>query len=218
MHRAFALTVFAVFVAGCSTATTDDPAPPNADPNGQDALPTVSSKGTGTGPPTFSNSSSSSTTATPQPASFGPHDEEDSTSHQDFPGLFVNGRLQGSGPVVRIEATANNVGERAYRVPNGICQQPWSESMTGPGSTSVQPRQPMVTCAAFGLKEFAAHEFLSKELAWNGTLWDSASGSYVTAPSGSYTWTVTFDVYSGGSGAEFDEHAALILQFDVQVP
>lgn len=217
-RAAAALTLLAVLVAGCSAGTSDDPSPPNADPNGSQSFPPVTSTGTGTGPPSFSNSSSTSTTAAPPPSRFAVHDEEDSASHEDFPGLFASGRMQGSGPAVRVEATANNLGERAYRVPDGACRQPWSEAMTGPDGAPVQPRRPMPACASFGLKEFPAHDFLAKDLAWNGTLWDAASGSFVPAPPGAYAWTVTFDVYSGGSGAQFDDHAALTLSFDVQVP
>jgi hypothetical protein len=218
MRRAFALTLLALLVAGCSAGTTDDQTPPNADPNGQQTFPPVASTSS-TGPPdTNSSTPTSNPTAAPRPASFGAHDQEDTTTDDDFPSLMVSGRLQGSGPQLRIEATANNLGERAYRIPDGMCKQPWSESMTGPAGTMVDHRQPFSSCAAFGLKPFPGHDYLSKELTWNGTVWDEATGTYVSAPSGTYVWTVTFDVYDGGSGAQFDEHSALTLSFDVHVP
>jgi hypothetical protein len=221
MRRAVALAVLALVLSGCSAGTSDDPTPPNADPNGSVSSPPVSYS-TSSGPPTASNSSSSSATSTyPAPqgsVSFAPHDAEDSTTAEAFPSLLVSGHLQGSGPQLRVEATANNMGERSYRIPDGTCQEPWSESMVGPDGQAVQLRQPASTCAAFSLTELEAHGFTSTELTWNGTLWDAAAGAFATAPKGDYEWTVAFDVYSGGSGSEFDDHATLTLHFDVHVP
>lgn len=220
MRRVLALALTALVLSGCSTATTDDPSPPNADPNGQQTLPPLSS-GPSTGPPTASNSTSTqatsaSTSTAPRSASFGPHDAEDSATDPDFPSLLVGGRLQGSGPQVRIEATANNMGERDYKVKGG-CEDPWSESLRRAGGSAVQHRQPVAACAGYTMVTFAAHEFLATALTWNGTLWDAASASFVTAPAGTYVWTVTFDVYSGGSGTSFEEHAAMTMTFDVEV-
>ncbi|HUR25396.1 MAG TPA: lipoprotein [Candidatus Thermoplasmatota archaeon] len=226
MRRVLALALIALVLSGCSTATSDDPTPPNADPNGQQTLPPAGPGSASTAPPTATNSSSgpasasASQTSAPnrRPPSFAAHDAEDSATDPDFPSLFVAGHLQGSGPQLRIESTANNMGERDYRVPDGACQQAWSETLRGPDGKLVQQRKPLSTCAAFGLKPFPAHEFLSTALTWNGTLWDAASSSFVTAPAGTYVWTVTFDVYSGGSGAQYDDHAAMALTFEVKVP
>lgn len=229
MRRVLALALLALVLSGCSAGTSDDPAPPNADPNGQPTLPPAGPSSSTTGPPTSlgSNSTSASsssgptTTATPPPpagpASFGEHAGEDTASDADFPGLFVGGQLDGSGPQVRIEAAANNAGQRDYRVPDGNCKQPWSEVLRNEDGQVVAHRQPLSACTAFGLKPFPASEFLSTALTWNGTLWDGGKGAFVTAPAGSYTWEVTFDVYSGGSGASYDDHAALTLSFDVEV-
>lgn len=228
MRRALALLLLASLLAGCTSGTSDDdPAPPNADPNGAQTLPPAGSTSPSTGPPTASNSTTASSTssatttstyAAPGPTSFGGHDEEDSSTAESFPALFVSGRLHGSGPSLRIEAAANNMGERAYRIPDGTCQKPWSESMAGPSGQAVQHRQPAATCAAFGLKELAARDFVATALTWDGTVWDATAGRFVAAPSGSYVWTVAFDVYSGGSGAQFDDHARMTLSFDVTVP
>ena len=228
MRRALALAVLALVLAGCTAGTSDDPTPPNADPNGQQTLPPAGPSSTTTGPPTASNSTSPTASATssmtttsaapaPEPASFGRHDAEDSATDPDFPGLFVGGRLQGSGPQLTVEATANNMGERDYRIPDGTCRQAWSEILRDSDGDVVQHRKPLATCQAFGLKTFASSDFLSTALTWNGTVWDAASGSFVTAPAGDYVWEVTFDVYSGGSGASYDDHAAMTMSFDVEV-
>lgn len=233
MRRVLSLALLAVgalILSGCTAGTSDDPSPPNADPNGQQTLPPAGPASASTGPPTTSNSTSSSaddppgatsTSAAPPPAagpaSFGHHDAEDSATDDDFPSLFVSGHLQGSGPQLRIEAAANNMGERDYKVPDGTCKQPWSEVLRDADGNVVAHRQPFASCAAFGLTTFAAHDFLSTALTWNGTLWNAASGSFVTAPAGEYVWEVTFDVYSGGSGAQYDDHAAMTITFEVEV-
>jgi hypothetical protein len=221
------LLLAALALAGCSAGTSDDPnTPPNADPNGApQSLPPVNqntatvsgspSPSNGTTATSTSTSATATTTATPAaPAkSFAAHDEEASASDPRFPGLFVGGRLQGSGAQVTVEATANNVGERDYRVPDG-CKAPWAEAMRGPNGQAVAHRQPAGTCPGSTLKDFPAHEFLSKALSWDGRLWDAAAGAYVAAPSGTYTWEVTFEVHDG-SGSD---QATLKLAFDVTVP
>jgi hypothetical protein len=229
MRRAFAstllTTLLALMLAGCSAGTSDDGTPPNADPNGAQTLPPASSDTPSTGPPDGNSTTSSATAtstgaSTTQPpsagsTSFAAHDEEDTATDEDFPSLLVGGRLQGSGSQLRIEATANNLGERDYLVPDG-CRKPWGESMTGPSGQSVQHRQPASSCAGFTYKPLAAHDFLSAALTWDGTVWDSSSGSFVPAPSGSYSWVVTFDVYDDVGGTQ--QHATLSMSFDVQVP
>jgi hypothetical protein len=228
MRRVLALALVALALSGCSAGTSDDPAPPNADPNGQQTLPPAGPASTGTGPPTASGSNSTTTavgtssvttsaSSAAGPCSFGQHDAEDSATDPDFPGLFVGGRLQGSGAQLRVEAAANNAGQRDYRVPDGTCKQPWTEVLRDAGGDLVAHRQPVAACSAFGLEPFAAGDFLSTGLAWNGTLWDASRGSFVAAPAGTYTWEVTFDVYSGGSGSSFEDHAAMTMSFDVEV-
>lgn len=221
MRRVLALALVVLALSGCSAGTADDPAPPNADPNGQQTLPPAGPPSTSTGPPTASGSNSTtsagSDSATGGPASFGQHDAEDSATDPDFPGLFVGGRLQGSGAQLRVEAAANNAGQRDYRVPDGDCKQPWSDVLRDADGDVVAHRQPLATCGAFGLEPFAAGEFLATALSWNGTLWDATSGSFVAAPTGTYTWDVTFDAYSGGSGSSFDDHAAMTMSFTVDV-
>jgi hypothetical protein len=217
------LLLAALALAGCSAGTSDDPnTPPNADPNGapQSLPPVNQNTATISGSPSPSNSttatgsaSSTTTAAAAAPKSFAAHDEEASASDPEFPGLFVGGRLQGSGSQVTVEATANNVGERDYRVPDG-CKKPWGETMRGPGGQAVVHRQPGGSCAASTLKAFPAHEFLSTALSWDGQLWDAAKGSFVPAPAGTYTWVVAFEVHD----ASGDDHATLSLAFDVIVP
>lgn len=214
----FALAALvALALAGC-TAGDDDPAPPNADPFPSQSFPPASSTSASTGPPTNSSTTSTSSTATySAPARFPPSSGEASGSDGDFPGLLVNGELHATDTKARIEATANNVGERNYRVADGSCATPWTESLTGPAGTPVPIRQPKPSCPTPTLKPFPAHDFISAGLDWNGTLWDATSGTYQPAPTGTYTWSVTFEVYSGGSGASYDEHASILLEFEITV-
>lgn len=220
MRRALALPLLAVLAAASLAGCSDDPnTPPNADPQGGGhSLPPTSTNPTATGPPmgNETNTTTATATSTGPAASFGAHDQEDSTNHDDFPGLLVSGRLRGSGAQVTVEGTASNIGQRTYKVPDGQCMQPWTESMRGPGGQDVVHRQPMATCLAFGLREFPSNDFLATALAWNGTLW--TGDGFAVAPSGTYTWEVTFHVYWGGSGAEFEDHALMTLSFDVTVP
>lgn len=222
------LLLAALALAGCSAGSDDPNTPPNADPHGGQTLPPVDQNtATISGSPSASSSNTTTTAAAtstttpaaaPAAASFGPHDEEATANDPEFPGLLVNGRLQGSSTQVSVEVAANNVGERDYKVPDGQCKQPWTETMRGPGGAVVQHREPTPTCGAFGLKAFPSHDFLATALAWDGTLWDAAKGAYVPAPSGSYAWTVGFDAYSGGdSASQYADHAALTLTFHVTV-
>jgi hypothetical protein len=215
MRWALALLLCSAALAGC-TAGDDDPSPPNADPYGSKSYPpvtTTSQAPTGTVTPPATNSSSSATAA--PSGRFGPHDQEGSATDPDFSGLMVGGQLTGSGAAVRVEATANNVGERSYRVPSG-CGTPWHESMTGPAGSAATPRPPPAACPSPTYADLAAHDYLSHTFEWNGTLWDAASGTYVPAPEGTYSWHVVFDVYSG-SGDPPTEHAALAMDFQVTV-
>ena len=218
MRWALALLACSAALAGCTAG--EDPRPPNADPYPSESYPPLGSSSTPpssethtANPPT--NTSSASSTPPPAGATrFGAHDQEDSASDPDFSGLMLGGRLAGSGSALRVEAAANNVGERAYRIPDG-CRSPWSETMKGP-SGAVQLRQPVATCAAESYKDFPAHDYLSRPFEWNGTLWDAASGAYVPAPAGTYSGSIAFDVYSG-SGSPPADHATLTLEFQVNV-
>lgn len=220
MKWALALLLLGAALAGC-TAGDDNPNPPNADPYGGKSYPPVTTSSqaptnTATPPSAPGNSSSSSTAAAPASGGrFGPHDQEDSATDAVFPGLMLGGHLTGSGALVHVEATANNAGERAYRVPSG-CGTPWGESMTGPAGSAVTPRRPPAACPSPTYADLAAHGYLSRSLEWNGTLWDAASGAYVPASEGTYTWHVVFDAYSG-SGDPPAEHAALAMEFQVTV-
>jgi hypothetical protein len=217
------LLLAALVLAGCSAGTSDDPdTPPNADPLGSHTLPPVNQDtDTISGSPSPSNSTTSTTTAASgtttyqaaQAKPFAAHDQEAGANDAEFPGLFLGGRLQGSGAQVTVEATANNVGERDYRVADG-CGKPWTETMHGPGGQVVSHRQPAATCAGSTLKSFPAHEFLSTALSWDGQVWDSAKGTFTPAPPGAYTWEVAFEVHD----ATGDDHAVLMLSFDVTVP
>jgi hypothetical protein len=219
MRWALGLLLCCATLAGCTAG--DDPRPPNADPFPGESHPprpstsTPPSTETHTNPPP-SNATTSTQTSTAPPASsrFGPHDQEDGATDPRFSGLLLGGRLAGSGALVEVQATANNVGERSYRVPDG-CRTPWAESMAGP-SGAVQAREPLPECAGFTYREFPGHDFLSRTFEWNGTLWDSTAGAYVAAPSGTYTWRIVFDVY-GGPGDPPQDHAALTLEFQVTV-
>jgi hypothetical protein len=213
MLRIAAFALVALLVAGCAVGD-DTTTPPNADPNGpvETVPPTPSSNTTGppTTAPTTSSSSSSSASPAPGVTLSGAH-QEDSGTHAQFPGLIVAGQLDVSGNVARLEANANNIGQRTYRVSN-ICVTPWGESMTGP-SGDAQHREPKAVCTAFGLRDFPPGESLPFSSTWNGTLW-TGSG-YGPAPDGTYTWTAKVTVYSGGSGSDFDNTATITLEFNV---
>ena len=214
-----ALACLAVALAGCAS---DDPRPPNADPAGPtpdqpDPTPTnTTGPNTGTGSFSVSTTSSASGTTSPQPVpgvQLAGDDQEDVAQDGDFPGLMAAGRLEVSGGIAHLEGSANNFGERTYKV-SSICVQPWSEAMQGPSGTA-QHRQPVATCAAFGLREFPPGESLPFSATWNGTLW--TEDGYAPAPAGTYTWSATFHVYSGGEGASYDDDARLTLEFQVTV-
>lgn len=207
-------------LAGCTAG--DDPAtPPSADPNApHGTLPPTSSDNTtgpATGTPTGSYSPSNSSSATGGPGRFGSHAQEGSASDADFSGIAVNGKLAGSGPRVSIEASATKFSPAAYKVPDGQCAKPWTERMVGPGGAPVAHRQPAAACAGFGLRAMAENEAIPLRLEWDGTVWDAAAGRHVPAPPGTYTWEATFHVYSGGSGASYDDSANLTLAFQVTV-
>jgi hypothetical protein len=218
MKWAPAVLLLSLALAGC-TAGDDDPAPPNADPYPSESYPALSSTSSTTTPPPNPSGSGSvtpSSSSAPPTAQgrFGPHDGEDSATDADFPGLMLGGRLAGSGASVSVAASANNFGERGYRVPGG-CRTPWAESMSGP-SGAVALRQPAAACAAESWGDLAAHDSLSRTFEWNGTLWDAGSGTFAPAPPGTYAWRIVFDVYSG-SGSPPPEHAALEMEFQVTV-
>lgn len=213
MRPLLPLAVLALLMAGCTAA--DDPAPPNADPNGPAPTlpPTSADNRTSTGPPTAPPTSTGST----QGPGFASHAEEDSAADDDFSGLSVHGRLAGSGDAVWVEASATKFSPARYKVPDGRCAQPWTEALLGPNGP-VQPRRPLASCTAFSLRDMQDNEDISIALEWDGTLWDSGTESYVPAPAGKYVWQATFHVYSGGAGSEYNESADLALAFDVTVP
>lgn len=216
MRLLLPVAVLALLVAGCAAA--DDPAPPNADPNGpaQTLPPASASNSTSpTGVP--STPPKSSTSSSTYGAGFAPHSEEESAGSADFTGLAVNGRLAGAGDALWIEASANKFSPASYRVPDGQCVQPWTEALLGPNGP-VQPRRPVPTCTAFGLRPMQDNEAISIALEWDGTLWDGGQEKYVPAPAGQYVWQATFHVYSGGVGAQYNESAELALAFEVTVP
>jgi hypothetical protein len=220
-----ALVLAAAALAGC--AASDDATPPNADPNGPaPTLPPASTSATtgpGTGTPTgsfsatstTSSSATASTSAAPAPGvTLAAAHQEESATDAGFPGLMVAGQLDVSGNVAHLQATANNFGQRTYRV-SSICAAPWSDGM-GRGGSAVAHRQPMATCAAFGLRDFPPGESLSFAATWNGTVWTEGQG-FGPAPAGTYTWTATFQVYSGGEGGSHEDQASLTLDFQVTV-
>ena len=211
--RRLAALALAVLVAGCSQG--DDPTPPDADPNGppHSQAPTSTTTATSSPTPTYS----SSPTSAPAPGvTLSAQHQEDEAMDATFPGLMVAGQLDVTGNVAHFEAAANNFGQRTYRV-SAICVAPWSEGMAGPDGTTAQHREPMATCAAFGLRDFPPGESIAFSAEWNGTLWSDGSDAFGPAPDGTYHWTARFQVYEGGSGAEYDRTATLPLEFQVTV-
>lgn len=212
--RRFVALLLTVLVAGCTTG--DDPEPPNADPNGPpETFPPTNTTAPTTSSPTATYASSPTSSPTPGVTVSAQH-QEDSALHDDFPGLSVAGQLDVTGNVAHFEAAASNMGQRTYRV-SSVCVQPWDENLLGPDG-DVSHREPMATCAAFGLRDFAPGESIPFSSEWNGTLWSNEDGEgFDPAPDGTYTWTARFQVYSGGSGAEYDYAGTLELQFQVSV-
>lgn len=139
--------------------------------------------------------------------------EETSASHPEYPGLVLEGRIEGGGWEVRSDAAARNSGDHTYRV-RSICREAWSESMSGP-SGRVYPREPMAYCEAFGLRSFPPGDRIPFAPSWNGTLWDAEAS--VRAPAGAYEWRLTFEVFRGGEDSEFEDRDYVHLDFEVKV-
>lgn len=216
MRTLLAATLAALVLAGCTAGYGPDG--PHADPNGPKTYPPLPDSNS-TGPPTGSDApttTGSSTQTTTYATSFAEHSQDDSANDANFPGLGVNGHLSGSGSQVRVEVTANDFGERTYRIPDGKCAQPFTESMTGPDGSVVAFRQPPASCSGFALRDLQPGDFESKAFLWNGTLWDASASAYVPAGVGTYTWSVTAHVYPSDATAPGDG-TSLTMQFQVHI-
>jgi hypothetical protein len=108
----------------------------------------------------------------------------------DFPGLEVQGTLQGAGKQLTLRATATNNGSNTYRVETG-CGIPWHETLYR-GENLVQMRQPMARCEGFTLRDFSPGDIVHYNLTWNATVWNDASQRYAAADTGPYVWGVQF--------------------------
>lgn len=222
MRWVLALLLAATALAGCTAGNGNNDTGPNADPLGQKSYPPLVNSSTpppstATGPSvqpsnSTSSSSASGTTTAAGSARFGPHDQEDSDSDADFPGLLLGGHLSGGGAQVEVQASANNVGERTYQVPSG-CGDGWTETMTG-SNGELAIRKPASACTSTTYHDLAAHDYLSKDFSWDGTVWDDSSQSFVPAAKGTYTWHVAFDVYSGSTHSD---HTTLTMDFLVSI-
>jgi hypothetical protein len=213
MRTILAACLAALVLAGCTAGYGNGP---KADPNGSKTYPPTPDSNT-TGPPTGSDvptptSSASSTYST----SFAEHSQDDSASDANYPGLGVNGHLSGSGSLVHLEVTANDFGERTYRVPDGQCAQPFTEMMSAPDGSGVQVRAPVAGCTGFALRDFKPGDYESKGLDWNGTVWDAVQGRFVPATPGTYTWTLTAHLYPSDATSQ-SQSTDLTLEFQVHL-
>jgi hypothetical protein len=135
----------------------------------------------------------------------------DSDTHPDFPGMVLEATFD---PATRtIHAEARNEGDRTYRV-QAMCVGPWRESMRDASGDEVQPREPRAYCAAFGLGPFPPGETSTHDLTWDGRLWDG--NRMVAAPEGDYRWSVQFEVFGPGEGAEYEDRGVLEVTFTVR--
>lgn len=147
---------------------------------------------------------------------FPDHSEAASATNPKYPGIRVEGTVEGTGSELRADAMARNAGTRTYRIISPTCGQPWGETMTGP-SGNVDPHEPMVRCSAFILAEFRPGDQEPFNLAWNGTLWEHGTHRFVRAPQGSYAWRLSFEVFRNGGGGEGGERDYFQLDFPVKV-
>ncbi len=143
-----------------------------------------------------SETSSSSSLSNTNPPGFavqsGHSEGEDGTA----PGLLVVADMRVCEAGFCIHATANNSGPATYQVSN-ICVPPWSDTMTRDGKT-VQHKEPMASCMAFGTGPMAPGTVLHANFTWDQTVWEN--GKAEPAPQGMYEWTITFTAYEGTGG------------------
>jgi hypothetical protein len=92
-----------------------------------------------------------------------------------------------------LHVMAKNVGRDAFAVSN-ICVPPWLDAMERNGET-VQPREPMSYCAAFGTRPVVPGESVHGRFTWDERVWNDDTQSLGPAPAGEYDWTATLTYY-----------------------
>jgi len=204
--------LLALLLAGCTAGSDNGP---KSDPLGTKSYPPLPDSNT-TGPPTAPpNATASSSSSSTYTTGLAPQDQEDTAADDAFPGLGVSGRVHVAGGQARLQATANDYGGRTYRIPDDGCGSSFTQAMTGPDGSAVAFRKPAASCTP-ALRDLQPGQYVSADFVWNGTLWDQASGTFVPAPVGTYTWSVTLSARQAGSTAS-DPATALTLQFQVHV-
>jgi hypothetical protein len=124
-----------------------------------------------------------------------------------YPGLRVTGSLDGAGHKLTVQASADNEGNRTYRVETG-CTTPWSEDLRSDRETLLM-REPTATCLAYALSDYAPGEEITREFVWDGKVWSNGNG-YTDARPGDYVWSIRFVAYSPDGAA--------LKRFDLDFP
>lgn len=127
-------------------------------------------------------------------------------------GLRAEGDLVPCDGGFCVDARAWNDGETTYHV-SSVCVPPWTERMTRDGET-VQHREPMAYCAAFGTQPFPPGDEDVVNVTWDGRVWDDGDQRMEPAPPGAYVWSLTFRAYEGPDGGG---PVDLVLEFPVVV-
>lgn len=120
------------------------------------------------------------------------------TLHQELDGTY------------RLEVLAENLGRQAYRV-SSVCVPPWTDAMDAQGEP-VDHREPVGSCAAFGLGPFGPGARQEMTFRWDGKVWHE--GGPRDAPPGTYRWTATFEFFEEDTGT--DRRERITLEFLVR--
>ncbi len=176
MHKFWAssLTVAFLLMSGCTAPIegSDDDLPPKPDEPG--------SGGTSSPGPGFA----------PQSGFSEDHEE----------GLHLSVQFEACKSTYCLDGLAENEGTVTYYVSN-ICVSPFSDKMESEGKT-VQQREPVAHCEAFGLAPFKPGATMTANMTWDGQLWNEETGELEEAPQGSYQWTMVFEAYEHENGGE----------------
>lgn len=132
-----------------------------------------------------------------------------------MPGVFANATLhQAPHGSYRMEVLALNEGERTYRVSN-LCIPSWTDHMEDGQGGYVDHREPVGSCAAFGLGPFPPGAREQATFEWDRQLWREDGPRDAT--SGVYTWKATFEFFNEGFGTEFENRERITLEFQIRV-
>jgi hypothetical protein len=144
-----------------------------------------------TGPSTPNPTSTPTTSSSPLPLDT---DDEDVATDPEWPGLRLVARLSNQDDAHRIVARASNDGQRTYQIEE-MCSGPWRLSYATESGTAFSPQQPMGSCAAFSLTDFAPGESDEATFWWNETRWNDDDRRVEQVPPGTYVWSVDYVVW-----------------------